>query len=26
LGGLWWWGVVVGGERLSVEFIHNVDV
>jgi hypothetical protein len=26
LGGLWWWGIVVGGERLSVEFIHNVDV
>ena len=26
LGGLWWWGVVVGGDRLSVEFVDNVDV
>ncbi len=26
LGGLWQWGVVVGGDRLSVEFVDNVDV
>ncbi len=26
LGGLWWWGIVVGGDRLSVELIYNVDV
>ena len=26
LGELWWWGVVVGGDRLSVEFVDNVDV
>ena len=26
LGGLWRWGVVVGGDRLSEEFVDNVDV
>ena len=26
LGGLWRWGIVVGGDRLSVKFVDNVDV
>ena len=26
LGGLCWWGIVVGGDRLSVKFVDNVDV
>ena len=26
LGGLCWWGIVVDGDRLSVEFVDNVDV
>ena len=22
----WWWGMVLGGDRLGVEFVDNVDV